>query len=86
MLTPAQAEHVESTFPECRSQMAGYLEAGAEVLIARQTECGSDVAPIAIVIASDQEFWVDCCDTIALAKARAEELGLVVSRVVADEV
>ncbi|MBY0464780.1 MAG: hypothetical protein K2W33_07525 [Burkholderiales bacterium] len=56
--------------------MAAYLESSAEVVIQRQTECGADVPPIAIKVAEDPEFWIDCCDTSELAFARATALGL----------
>lgn len=48
MLTPVQKAHVDAVFPECKAQMASYLEGGVEVVIGRQTECGPDVPPIAI--------------------------------------
>lgn len=76
MLTPMQAAHVAAVFPECKSQMSAYLASGAEVVIGPQTECGSDVPPIAIAVASDQAFWIDCCETVEAAKVRAEALGL----------
>lgn len=75
-LNAVQAEHVRSTFPEARTQMAAYLEQSAEVMIEHQTECGVDVPPIAIKVAEDPEFWIDCCDTSELAYARAKALGL----------
>jgi hypothetical protein len=40
VLTPAQQVHVEAAFPECRADLAGYLERGVEVVVFRQTECG----------------------------------------------
>lgn len=76
MLTPVQAAHVADVFPECRTQMLAYLKAGVEVVVGRQTECGPDVPPIAIAVASDQSFWIDCCETVEAAKARAQALGL----------
>ena len=76
MLTPVQKAHVDAVFPECKAQMASYLEGGVEVVIGRQTECGPDVPPIAIAVAADQSFWIDCCDSEKLARARAKELGL----------
>jgi|GEM_PF-3794888 len=68
--------HVGAVFPECRAQMANYLAAGVDVVIGPQTECGPDVPPIAIAVASDQAFWIDCCETADAAKSRAQELGL----------
>lgn len=56
--------------------MTTYLEASVDFLICHQTECGPDVPPIAIAVAADQSFCIDCCDTYDLAKARAEALGL----------
>lgn len=76
MLTPMQAAHVAAVFPECKSQMSNYLASGVEVVIGPQTECGSDVPPIAIAVASDQAFWIDCCETVDAAKVRALALGL----------
>lgn len=76
MLNPMQAAHVAAVFPECKAQMAKYLAAGVEVVVGPQNECGPDVAPIAIAVASDQAFWIDCCETVESAKARAHELGL----------
>lgn len=75
-LTPMQAAHVAAVIPECKSQMANYLAAGVEVLVGPQTECGPDVPPIAIAVASDPAFWIDCCETVEAAKARAQSLGL----------
>lgn len=75
-MTPLQIAHVESVYPESREQMAKYLVAGVDVLVGPQNECGADVPPIAIAVASDQEFWIDCCATVQLAKARAKALGL----------
>lgn len=76
MLTPMQAAHVADVFPECKSQMANYLAAGVDVVVGPQNECGSDVPPIAIAVASDPAFWIDCCETVEAAKDRAHGLGL----------
>jgi hypothetical protein len=76
VLTPVQKAHVEAVFPECKAQMASYLERGVDVVIGPQTECGPDVPPIAIAVAEDQSFWIDCCDSEKLARARAKALGL----------
>ena len=76
MLTATQAAHVAAVFPEVKVQMASYLAAGVEVVIGAQTECGPDVPPIAIAVASDQAFWIDCCETVEIAKVRADALGL----------
>ncbi len=76
MLTALQEAHVAAVFPECKAQMSSYLAAGVEVVIGPQTECGPDVPPIAIAVASDQAFWIDCCETVESAKARAQALGL----------
>lgn len=76
MLTSLQAAHVASVHPECKSQMSDYLASGVEVVIGPQTECGPDVPPIAIAVASDQAFWIDCCETVEAAKTRAQALGL----------
>lgn len=80
ILTPAQAAHVAAAFPEAREQMAKYLKAGAEVVIARQQECGPDVLPFCIAVAADQSFWIDCSNSKEEAVARAEALGLVVTQ------
>ena len=76
MLTPAQAAHVAAVFPEVKAQMEDYLASGVEVVVGPQTECGPDVPPIAIAVASSQDFWIDCCETVEAAKARAQALGL----------
>ncbi|MBV7542217.1 hypothetical protein [Acidovorax sp. sic0104] len=76
MLTTVQAAHVAAVFPETKADMARYLEGSAEVVIFHQTECGGDVPPIAIAVASDQSFWIDCCQTVDAAQARAAALGL----------
>jgi len=75
-LTSIQSAHVAAVFPEVRAQMAEFLKAGVDVVLARQTECGADVPPFCIAVASDQAFWVDCCETMELARSRAEALGL----------
>lgn len=80
MLTPVQKAHVAAVFPEAKAQMEAYLADGVEVVIGPQTECGPDVPPIAIAVASDQSFWVDCCETVEKAELRAQELGLIVVR------
>lgn len=76
MLTAVQQQLVASAFPECRAEMTRYLKAGVDVQVRPQTECGPDVPAIAISVASDPSFWIDCCDTIELARSRATELGL----------
>lgn len=76
MLTPLQAAHVAAVFPECKAQMSNYLAAGVEVVVVLQTECGADVPPFAIAVAFDQDFWIDCCETLEAAEARAHALGL----------
>ena len=58
-LSVAQANHVAKVFPECRAEMTDFLEAGAEVVIYKQDECGSDVLPYAIAVAGTA-FWIDC--------------------------
>lgn len=75
-LTSIQAAHVAAVYPECKAQMANYLAVGVEVVVGPQTECGPDVPPIAIAVASDQAFWIDCCETVEVAKSRAQALGL----------
>lgn len=81
-MKPIQAAHVDAVYPECKSEMASYLANAAEVLIVPQTECGSDVPPFAIAVATAPSFWIDCCDSERLARSRAKELGL---RVVAPK-
>jgi hypothetical protein len=74
-LSVAQANHVAKVFPECRAEMTDFLEAGAEVVIYKQDECGSDVPPSAIGVAGTA-FWIDCCETPGEATALASSLGL----------
>ena len=71
-----QASHVATVFPDAKAQMEAYLAAGVDVVVGHQTECGPDVPPIAIAVASDPSFWIDCCETVEAAKARAKALGL----------
>lgn len=80
MLTPIQISHVAAVFPEVKAQMETYLAEGVDVVIGPQDECGPDVPPFAIAVASDQAFWIDCCETVEKAKMRAQELGLNVVR------
>lgn len=80
MLTPIQISHVAAVFPEVKAQMETYLAEGVDVVIVPQDECGPDVPPFAIAVASDQAFWIDCCETVEKAKMRAQELGLNVVR------
>lgn len=75
-LTAAQQDHVNGVYPECRAQMADYLERGVEVVVFRQSECGSDVPPFAVAPKADQAFWVGCWETAKQATACATELGL----------
>ncbi len=75
-LTPAQKAHVKAAFPECRTQMADYLERVVEIVIYRQNECGTDVPPFAVAPTEDQDFWIGCWDTPELAAAEAAALGL----------
>ena len=80
-LTEAQAAHVAQVYPEGRPEMADFLARGVAVGIGPQNECGADVPPIAIWVIEKPEFWIDCCDTVFAAKAKAELLGLLVVRV-----
>jgi hypothetical protein len=79
-LTVAQANHVAKVFPECRTEMTDFLEAGAGVVIYKQSECGSDVPPYAIAVAGTA-FWIDCCETPEDATVLALSLGLKVVEV-----
>ncbi|BAW26615.1 hypothetical protein ACVXHM_17035 [Pseudomonas aeruginosa] len=74
-LSAVQQALVDAAFPECRSDMAAYLEKATDVVIIRQRECGDDVPPFAIV-AKGSDFWIDCADTAVAATSRARELGL----------
>jgi hypothetical protein len=74
-LTEVQQALVDAAFPECRSDMAAYLEKATDVVIIRQRECGDDVPPFAIV-AKGSDFWIDCAETVAAANSRAHALGL----------
>lgn len=76
MLNPIQIAHVASVYPECKAEMMGYLSAVVDVMIFHETECGSDVPPIAIAVAANTEFWIDCCETMEGARSQAESLGL----------
>ena len=76
MLTPIQASHVAAVFPDVKAQMEAFLVAGVDVVVGPQTECDPDVPPIAIAVAADQAFWIDCCETVEAANARAQALGL----------
>jgi len=78
-LTDAQAAHVAAAPPECRADMAGYLAAGASVVIYRQSECGKDVPPFALGV-EGTDFWIDCCDSPEDAVAQATKLGLPATR------
>lgn len=75
-LTPFQAAHVAKVFPDAREEMADFLARGVAVGIGPQRECGSDVPPIAIWVMEKSEFWIDCCNTVADAIAKAKSLGL----------
>ena len=75
-LTEIQQAHVNAVFPECKAQIAEYLEKGVEVVIYLQNECGDDVPPYAVAPKDNQEFWVGCWDAPELAAAGAEALGL----------
>lgn len=81
-LTPTQAAHVASVFQDARLQMAGFLARGVAVGIGPQCECGPDVPPIAIWVVEKADFWIDCCNTTAEAKAKAVSLGLRVVHVI----
>ncbi|MFQ2238233.1 hypothetical protein ACK32R_21325 [Aeromonas dhakensis] len=75
-LSPCQKSHVDTVFPECRQRIAEYLVRGAEVVVFRQTECGSDVPPFAVAPVDDIEFWIGCWDSYELAVESALALGL----------
>lgn len=79
-LTSAQSAHVSKVFPECRADMARFLERGAKVAIYKQNECGADVQPYAIAVAGT-DFWIECCETAEAAEALADSLGLKVIEV-----
>jgi hypothetical protein len=74
-ITTAQAHHIAKVFPECRAEMTDFFETGAEVVIYKQDECGSDELPYAIAVVGTA-FWIDCCKTLEEAKALASSLGL----------
>lgn len=66
---------------DLRTQRTGnaplrHLAAGAEVVVQPQTEVGEAGAFAIKVVHSD--FWIDCCDTVEHAQARARDLGLCV--------
>lgn len=84
-LTVAQAAHVAKVDPNHRLEMADLLRRGVAVGIGPQRECGPDVPPIAIWVAENPEFWIDCCETVAAAKSYAASLGLPVAHVSAVE-
>lgn len=74
--SPVQLRHIEKCFPEVKAQMAAYLRKGVDVFVVQQNECGPDVPPFAIAVASVPEFWIDCRDTAEEATALAISLGL----------
>ncbi|HCF2446995.1 TPA: hypothetical protein NIA45_004663 [Pseudomonas aeruginosa] len=76
VLNPEQQAHVDSAFPECRADLAGYLERGVDVVVYRQTECGDDVPAFAVAPHDRQDFWLGCWETEALAVEGATKLGL----------
>jgi len=53
-LTEIQQAHVNAVFPECKAQIAEYLEKGVEVVIYLQNECGDDVPPYAVAPKDNQ--------------------------------
>ena len=73
-LTGVQQQHVEKVYPNIRTEMAQYLEAGAEVTICVQREV-QDVGAFAIAV-HDSDFWIHCCSTKEEAEALAKQLGL----------
>ena len=74
-LTAVQADHIARVFTNTRAEMTRFLESGADVVIYKQTECGSDVPPYAVAVAGT-DFWIDCCETVAEAIALTNSLGL----------
>lgn len=48
-LTPVQRAHVAKFFPECRTEMAAYLAAAAEVVVQPQSEV-SEAGEFAITV------------------------------------
>lgn len=77
-LSAIQQAHVEAAFPECRVELADYLERGVEVVVFRQNECGDDVPPFAVAPKDNQDFWLGCWDTPEQAEDGATTLGLCV--------
>ncbi|HGM8089610.1 TPA: hypothetical protein ACKP9S_006027 [Pseudomonas aeruginosa] len=75
-LTAAQQAHVDAVFPECKAQIADYLERGVEVVYFRQNECGDDVPPIAVAPSDQHDYWIGCWDTPEQAIEAATALGL----------
>ncbi|WP_455233404.1 hypothetical protein [Geopseudomonas aromaticivorans] len=75
-LSALQCRHIDKTFPNSRTEMAGYLARGVEVIVRRQNECSPDVPPFAIKVLSNPDFWIDCCASEAEAVLRATALGL----------
>jgi hypothetical protein len=61
-LIVAQANHEAKVFPGCRAEMTEFLGAGAEVVIHKQDDCGSDLPPYAIVVVGTT-LWIDGCET-----------------------
>lgn len=76
VLKPEQQAHVDDAFPECRPELADYLERGVDVVVYRQTECGEDVPAFAVAPQDRNEFWLGCWETEELAVQGATKLGL----------
>lgn len=82
VLNPEQQAHVDGAFPECRTELAGYLERGVDVVVYKQTECGDDVPAFAVAPHDRHEFWLGCWESEELAVESATKLGLnVVARI-----
>ncbi|ORE47831.1 hypothetical protein BKN49_05835 [Pseudomonas aeruginosa] len=76
VLNPEQQAHVDGAFPECRAELAGYLERGVDVVVYRQTECGDDVPAFAGSPHDRHEFGLGCWESEELAVESATRLGL----------
>ena len=76
-LNPLQRAHVAQVFPECRADMARFLETNAAVGVRQQTEVGES-PPYAIFVAAEPDFWIDCCESRQAAESRARALKLTI--------
>lgn len=73
-LTEAQRAYLESVPVYCRTELAAYLKAGADVIVTRQREVVDE--PGFAIVVQGTDFWIGCCNTDAEARELAGRLGL----------